>query len=97
VRNGGFAQFPAEQDGPSFYFTGKVEQADVDVFDLHANRVYLGKSIFGALFGFAALRLPTSNRDDIDVSTAVQKDAMAEFLHLAFYFFHDFFAADRRS
>ena len=37
------SQLPAEQDGASINVAGKVEQADVEVFDLHAGGVDFGE------------------------------------------------------
>jgi hypothetical protein len=93
MRNGFFSHFPAEQDCPAFHFTGEVEEADVDIFHLYTDGIDLSESVLRTLFSFRALGLAAGDGYDIDVRAAVQKDAMAELLHLGFYFFHQLFAA----
>ena len=59
VRDAFFAQLPAQQDHFFAHDAGEIEQADVEVFHLHAGGVDFGDGVFGALqcllaFGLAA-------------------------------------------
>src|SRR5215470_586850 len=55
------AKLPAEQNDFTVDAAGKVEQADIDVFDLYAGGVNLGDRVFGALH--RALALGAAARD----------------------------------
>jgi len=46
------------------------------------------RASFGTLFSFRALCLAPGDGDNIHVGPAIQKDAVTEFLHLAFNFLH---------
>lgn len=94
VGDGVFSRPPAEQDDAAFDFAGKIEQADVDIFDLDADGIDFGESVFGALLGLGALGLAAGDGYYIDVSAAVEEDAVIERLHLGFNVFHDLLAAD---
>jgi hypothetical protein len=95
MSNGLFAHLPAEQDDAAFDLTGEIEQADVDVFHLDADGVDFREGIFGALFCLDALGFAAGDRNNVDVSASVEKDAMMQSLHLRFDFLHDLLAADR--
>lgn len=95
MRDFGFAQFPAEQDNLTVYAAGEIEQAYVDVFDLHAGGVNFGDGIFRSLNGALALGLATRHGDHIDQSPAIEKDALREFLKFRINFFDQFLAVDR--
>ena len=58
-----FAELPAEQDDFAAYLARKIQQADVDVFHLHAGGVYFGDSVLGALHGAFALGFAASKLD----------------------------------
>jgi hypothetical protein len=94
VGDGWFAHFPAEQNSSAFHLAGKIQQADVDVFDLNADGIDFGKSVLSTLFGLGALGFAAGDGDYIDMRTTVEKDAMAEFLHLALDFFYQFFSVN---
>ena len=94
MSDGGFAHPPAQEHDAAFDFAGKIEQADVNVFDLHADGVDFGESVFGALLGLGALSLAAGDGDHVNVRSTVQKNAVTERLHLAFKIFHDLLAAD---
>jgi hypothetical protein len=49
VGNGFLPHLPAQQEDLAFNFAGKVEQANIDILDLHANGIDLGQRILGAL------------------------------------------------
>jgi len=77
-----FTHFPAEEHDFAVDLTGKIKQADVEVFDLNADGVDFLDGIFGTLdmgIQFGAL---TADFGDIDVHSATHEDALAEALQL---------------
>ena len=88
MSNGILPHFPAQQHRLAIHFTGKIEQANIDIFHLHPNGIDLRKSIFGTLLGLGPLSLPPGDGHNVNVGAAIQEYAMAEFLQLAVYFFH---------
>jgi hypothetical protein len=84
-----------QQNHAAFHFAGKIEQANVEIFHLHADGVDFGERIFGTLFGFGALGLAAGDRNHIDVGATVEKNAVIERLHFGFDFFHGLLAVDR--
>ena len=97
VGNGGFSHFPAQQYDMAFDLARKIEQANVDIFDLDSDGVDLGEGVFGALFGLGTLRFAAGHGHDVDVGAAVEEDAVSKSLHFGFDFFHDLLAADGRA
>ena len=95
VRDGLFAHLPAKQDGASFDFAGKIQQADFEILDLDADGIDLGEGIFGALLGLGSLGLAAGERNYIDVRSSVEKDAVSERLHLGLNFFHELLTSNR--
>ena len=41
-----FTHLPAEQDDATLDFAGKIEQTDVEVFNLDSNGINFGESVF---------------------------------------------------
>jgi hypothetical protein len=97
VGDGVLAHLPAQQDHAAFDFTGEIKQADIQIFDLNADGVDFGESIFGALFGLGALGLAAGDGNHVDAGSAVEEDALIERLHLRLDFLDEVLAADRRS
>lgn len=95
VGDGLFAQLPAEKDGAAFDLAGKVEQADVDVFYLHANGVDFRQGILGALLGFDALGFAAGQGDDIKKHSAIHEDSVLQRLLLSLDRLHQFLAGNR--
>ena len=88
VGNGFFAQFPAEKNDLAFDLAGKIEQADAQVFDLHADGIDFGESVAHALLGFGALGFAARDGNDVDESATVEEDAVVGGLHLGLDFVH---------
>ena len=97
VSNGGLAHLPAEQHNPAFDDARKIEQADVEIFDLHADGIDFGEGIFGPLFSLGALGLAPRDGHNVNMRTTVEKDAMGQCLHFGLDLFHEFLAADGRA
>jgi hypothetical protein len=93
--DGFLAELPAQQDDLSIDFAGKIKQADVEILDLNADRIDLGEGIFGALLGLGALGFAPCDGDNIDVGSAVEKDAMGERLLFSLNFFDQILGGDR--
>ena len=55
VSNRGLAHLPAQQHDAAFDNAGEIEEASVDIFDLHSDGIDFSKSIFSPLFCLAAL------------------------------------------
>ena len=83
MADGRFAQLPAQQDGAVFNLAGKIEQADIQIFHLHAGGINLGERIFYGLHRFVALALAATQRNDIDHRSAIDEDALAHLLQLS--------------
>ena len=76
------AQFPAEQYRASIDYARKIEQADVEVFDLNADGIDLGKGILYPLYGLLALGLASGEMHDVQERATIKEDAMGNFLQL---------------
>lgn len=94
VGDGFFSTLPTQENDPAIDLAGKIEQADIDVFDLHTDGIDLGEGVFGALLGLAALGFAAGDGDNIHVRPAIQKNPVAERLHLALDLFHQLLAVD---
>jgi len=94
VGDGFFAQLPAEKNDLAFDFAGKIEQADAEIFDLHADGIDFGERIAHALLGLGALGFAAGDGNDVDEGAAVEKDAVVGGLHLGLNFVHQLFAGD---
>jgi hypothetical protein len=97
VSNRGLAHLPAEQHDAAFDDARKIEQADVDIFDLHADGIDFGERIFGPLFGLGAFGFAPRNGHNINMRATVEKDAMGQRLHFGLDLFHEFLATDGRA
>src|SRR5579862_5009760 len=97
VADRGLAHFPAKQNDATLYLTGKVKQADIEIFHLHPDRIDLRERVFGALLRLSSFGLAAGGRNHIDVRAAVDKNTLAERLHLSIDFFHNLLAADSRA
>src|SRR5580692_4257295 len=91
------SQLPAEQHDKAVHFAGKVEQSDIKIFYLDAGRVNLSQRVFHARDSPFALRLPASHVDHVDQQTALQKNAVSEFLEFGVDGLDQFFAVNRRA
>ena len=80
------AELPAQQDDFVADDAGKIEQADVEVFDLHSGGVDLSDGVLGALDRLLALVLAGLERADVDVSAAIQEDPALEGLEFGVHF-----------
>src|SRR5215469_2154355 len=94
VGDGFFAQLPAEQDALAFDLTGKIEQADAQIFHLHANGINLGESVLRMLFGAGALGLAPGQSNDIEKHPSVQKHAVMQGLQFCIEIVQDFLRLD---
>src|SRR5438034_11390397 len=95
VRDSFFAELPAEQHGFAIDYTGKVEQADVEILYLYADGIDLGDGVLHALncllaFGFASCQV-----DNVEESAAVEEDAMYDLLQFGVNSIDQFFAVNR--
>ena len=89
-----FAQLPAKQDNLSLDAAREVEQADVDVFDLHAGRMNFRYRVLGTLYRTLAFGPATGYSHYIHEGATIQKYAMSEVLDFAVHFFDQFLAID---
>ena len=82
MADGRFAQLPAQQDGAVFNLAGKIEQADIQIFHLHAGGINLGERIFYGLHRFVALALAATQRNDdlLNFQHAVEGNACPMFI-----------------
>jgi len=94
VSDGFFSQFPAEQNRAAFDFAGEVEQADIEVFDLHADGVDFGERIFDFLHCFLALRFAAGKMDNVKERAAVEKNAMGDGLKFSIDGLDQFFTVN---
>src|SRR5579862_2495090 len=85
---------PAQQNNLAFDFARKIEQADIDIFYLHANGIDLRQRIFNTLFGLDALRFAPGHRHDVDKRAPIQKNPATQLLLLGLNFFHHLLACD---
>src|SRR5512138_356426 len=76
------AELPTEQDDVVTDLAREVEQADIEIFYLYADRVDLGYGILGALDGFLALRLEAGVFLDVEQQTAREQDALVDEVEL---------------
>src|SRR5438477_4020662 len=79
-----FAEPPAEQDGPAIHNARKVEQTDIEIFDLHADGIDFCDGILYTLHGFLTLGFAPSEMHDVQERSAIEKDAVGNFLQLGF-------------
>ena len=75
-----FAQLPAKQHHLPVHFAGKIEQADVEVFDLHSDGIDLGHGIPDPPNRLLPLGLASRQMDDVQEHAPAQKDAVGGFL-----------------
>src|SRR5260370_15741865 len=94
LRDAFLSQLPAKQDRAAFDRAGEVQQADIDIFDLHPDGINFRQRIAHTLLSLDALRLATGQGNSIYRSYAVHNDAMVYALHLAFNLLHQILTSD---
>jgi hypothetical protein len=90
-----FAELPAEQHGLAIDYTGKVEQADIEIFHLHADGIDLGDCVLYALDCLLALGFAPGQVDNVEESAAVEEDAVYDLLQFGFNGIDQFLAINR--
>src|SRR5450631_297252 len=94
MTDGGLAQFPAQQEDLALNLAGEIEQADVEVFYLHAGRVNFGKGVLDAPNRPLALRLAPRQMDHVQHHAAVEKNPVRRFLQLRVHIFNQLLAVN---
>ena len=97
VGNRLFSQFPAQQDRLPVDFAGKIEQANTQVFHLHACRINFRQSVFDSLLGFGTLGFATGERHNVKEHPPVQKHAVLQCLLLGIGFIENLFGTHCRA
>ena len=92
-----FSQLPAEQNGLPINFTGKIKQADIEIFHLNADGIDFRKSIFHALFGLGTFGFFARKRNDIEEQSARQENAMLQRLLPSVSLVHGFLGGNGRA
>ena len=90
-----FAEPPAEQDGPSIHNARKVEQTDIEVFDLHADGIDFRDGILHALYGLFALGLAPREMHDIQERATIEENSVGDFLQFSIDGFDQLLAINR--
>lgn len=96
ISDGFLSEFPAKQDRPSFDLARKIEQANVEILDHHADRINFGDCVFGTLLGLDPLCLLPREWDDVEKHSALDKNAMRQRLLFGLKFLDDLLRCNGR-
>src|SRR6185312_6867216 len=81
-----------KQDDVAIDFAWEIQQADIEIFDLHANGGNLIHGIFHPLKSLLALGLASREMNDVDRHPAVHENPMSDPLQLGVNRFNQLFA-----
>src|SRR2546428_4229191 len=86
------AELPAEQDDAAFHLAWKIQQSNFNVFDLHANGVYLSQRVLYAVYGFFPFCLPPRHLHGIHQQATAHQYPMSQFLEFVVHGFDQLLA-----
>jgi len=75
---------------PAFHFAWEIQQANINIFDLHSNGIYFGQSVFHAMDSFFPFGLAARHLHDVHQQTAAHHDAVSQVLKFVVHGFDEF-------